>query len=136
MNWLFKEEPGSYSYDRLERDGGTRWSGVRNPLAQRHLKSIRKGDRILYYHTGSEKAVVGMARAAGDAYPDPADPTGRLAVVDILPLRKLARPVTLAELRSRGAFAGHALLRLPRLSVMPLDDRQLAEIERLAAKRP
>ena len=136
MNWLFKEEPRSYSFDRLTRDGGTRWSGVRNPLAQRHLGSIRAGDRILYYHTGKEKAVVGVARAAGDAFPDPGDPSGRRAAVDILPLRKLPRPVTLAEIKSRRAFEGHPLLRIPRLSVMPLSDRQVAEIERLAGKRP
>jgi predicted RNA-binding protein with PUA-like domain len=136
MNWLIKEEPRSYSFDRLARDGGTRWSGVRNPLAQRHLRSIRKGDRIYYYHTGSEKAVVGTARAAGDPYPDPADRSGRRAAVDVEPVGRLARAVTLAEIRTRRAFQGHPLLRLPRLSVMPLSDRQVAEIERLAARRP
>lgn len=108
---------------------------MRNPLAQRHLKSIKKGELILYYHTGSEKAVVGMARAAGDPYPDPADASGRRAAVDILPVRRLARPVTLAELKTHRAFAGHPLLRIPRLSVVPLGDRQLAAIERLAATR-
>lgn len=136
MNWLFKEEPGSYSFDQLTRDGGTRWSGVRNPLAQKHLKSVRKGDRILYYHTGSEKAVVGMARAATAPYPDHGDPTGRRAAVDILPLRKLARPVALAEIKRLRAFAGHPLLRIPRLSVMPISGRQLVAIERLAARLP
>jgi predicted RNA-binding protein with PUA-like domain len=136
MNWLFKEEPGSYSFDDLRRDGGTRWSGVRNPLAQKHLKSVRKGDRILYYHTGKEKAVVGMARAATAPYPDPGDPAGRRAAVDILPLRKLARPVTLAEIKQLPAFAGHPLLRIPRLSVMPVSGPQLAAVERLAARLP
>src|SRR3989454_170935 len=67
MNWLFKEEPSHYSFDDLVKDGRTRWSGVKNPLAQQHLRAVRKGDRILYYHTGGEKAVVGMARAVGDA---------------------------------------------------------------------
>lgn len=134
MNWLFKEEPGAYSFDQLTQDGGTRWSGVRNPLAQKHLKSVRKGDRILYYHTGPEKAVVGLARAATAPYPDPGDSTGRRAAVDILPLQKLARPVTLAEIRSLRAFAGHPLLRIPRLSVMPISEDQLAAIERLASR--
>ena len=136
MNWLVKEEPKSYSFARLEHDGTTRWSGVRNPLAQRHLRSIRKGDRILYYHTGSEKAVVGLARAASDAYPDPADASGRLSAVDIAAVRTLPRPVTLAELRARKSFEGHPLLRIPRLSVMPLSDRLVREVERLSAREP
>jgi predicted RNA-binding protein with PUA-like domain len=136
MNWLVKEEPKSYSFERLTRDKTTRWSGVRNPLAQRHLRSIRKGDRILYYHTGSEKAVVGLACATSDAYPDPGDASGRLSAVDIAPVRTLPRPVTLAELRVRKSFAGHPLLRIPRLSVMPLSDRLLREVERLSAREP
>jgi predicted RNA-binding protein with PUA-like domain len=136
MNWLFKEEPGSYSFDRLTQDGGTRWSGVRNPLAQKHLRSVRKGDRVLYYHTGNEKAVVGMARAATAPYPDPADPAGRRSAVDIVPLRKLARPVSLAEIKGLPAFAGHPLLRIPRLSVMPISGAQFVAIERLAARVP
>ena len=70
--WLVKEEPENYSFDRLEQDRKTVWAGVKNPLAQKHLRSIRKGDRIFYYHTGKEKAVVGIAKAISDAYPDPA----------------------------------------------------------------
>src|SRR5262245_27185521 len=105
MNWLVKEEPTSYSFDRFVKDGGTRWSGVRNPLAQKHLRSIHKGDRILYYHTGSEKAVVGMARAAGDPSPDPSDPAGRRVTVDLVPLQRLPRPVPLATIRRLKAIA-------------------------------
>jgi predicted RNA-binding protein with PUA-like domain len=134
MNWLIKEEPSSYSFDRLVRDGGTRWSGVRNPLAQRHLKSMRRGDRILYYHTGGEKAVVGIARAATGALPDPDDPRGGRAVVDIEPVRPLARPVTLAAIRAMQAFAGHPLVRMPRLSVMPVDTRQWSAILKAAGE--
>jgi predicted RNA-binding protein with PUA-like domain len=96
MNWLFKEEPSHYSFDELVKDKKTVWSGVRNPLAQKHLRSVRKGDGIFYYHTGNEKAVVGIAKALGDAYPDPADKAGKQVVVDVAPARKLARPVTLA----------------------------------------
>ena len=132
MNWLFKEEPGSYSFDRLTRDGKTSWSGVKNPLAQKHLRSVRAGDRILYYHTGTEKAVVGVARAATDPYPDPADPARRRVAVDIAAVRKLARPVGLTTLKARRSFAGHPLVRIPRLSVMPVSDKELREIERLA----
>src|SRR6266581_525647 len=101
MNWLFKEEPSHYSFDDLAKDGRTRWSGVKNPLAQKHLRSVREGDRILYYHTGGEKAVVGIARAAGDAYGDPGDPSGKRVAVDIAPVERLARPVTLQDIKKR-----------------------------------
>src|SRR5687767_10164652 len=83
--WLMKEEPDNYSYDQLMRDRKTVWAGVRNPLAQKHLRGIRKGDRIFYYHTGKEKAVVATAKAASDAYPDPSDADGKLYVVDVVP---------------------------------------------------
>lgn len=132
MNWLFKEEPSSYSFDALKKDGGTVWAGVRNSLAQKHLRSIKKGDRIFFYHTGNEKAVIGVAKATSDAYPDPNDKTGKAAVVDIAPERALARPVTLAEIKASQSFASFALTRLPRLSVMPVTDTEWKEIERLA----
>lgn len=132
MNWLFKEEPSSYSFDQFTKDGGTSWAGVRNPLAQKHLRSVKKGDRVFYYHTGSEKAVVGIARATGDAYADPDDKTGKRAVVDIAPVRALKRPVTLAEIKASKAFASFPLTRLPRLSVMPVTDAEWKEIERMS----
>ena len=122
MNWLFKEEPSNYSYDSLVRDGRTSWTGVRNPLAQKHLRAITKGDRIFFYHTGDEKAVVGIAKAAAAAYPDPADKTGKLYAVDVLPVRKLDHPVTLAAVKADKSFASFALTRIPRLSVMPVTD--------------
>src|SRR5437773_6694567 len=100
MNWLFKEEPTHYSFDALAKDKKAVWSGVRNPLAQKHLHSVRKGDRIFYYHTGNEKAVVGVARALGDSYADPEDTSGKAAVVDVAPVRKLDRPVTLAAIKA------------------------------------
>jgi predicted RNA-binding protein with PUA-like domain len=122
MNWLFKEEPSNYSYDSLVRDGKTSWTGVRNPLAQKHLRAVAKGDRIFFYHTGDEKAVIGIARAAAAAYPDPADKAGKLYAVDVLPVRKLDRPVTLAAVKADKSFASFALTRVPRLSVMPVTD--------------
>jgi predicted RNA-binding protein with PUA-like domain len=131
--WLVKEEPENYSYDRLERDGQTVWSGVKNPLAQKHLRGIRKGDRIFYYHTGKEKAVVAIARAAGDAYPDPKDRTGRAYVVDVVPERKLPSPVTLAAIKADPSFASFPLVRMPRLSVMPVGDAEWKRIERMSA---
>jgi predicted RNA-binding protein with PUA-like domain len=134
MNWLFKEEPSSYSYEQFARDGAATWTGVKNPLAQKHLRSVKKGDRIFFYHTGSEKAVVGIARAACDAYPDPADTSGKASVVDIEPVRALARPVTLAEIKASKAFASFPLTRLPRLSVMPVSDAEWKEIQRLSER--
>jgi predicted RNA-binding protein with PUA-like domain len=128
MNWLFKEEPANYAFDALVKDKQTTWSGVKNPVAQKHLRAVRKGDRILYYHTGDEKAVVGIAKALGDAYPDPADQTGRQSVVDVGPVRKLARPVTLKEIKADHAFKDFALVRISRLSVMPVSDAEWSRI--------
>ena len=128
MQWLFKEEPSNYSYDALERDGKTSWTGVKNPLAQKHLRSVKKGDRIFFYHTGDEKSVVGIAKAAGAAYPDPADKSGKLYAVDVEPVKKLKNPVTLASIKADTFFASFALVRMSRLSVMPVDDEQWERI--------
>jgi len=130
--WLVKEEPEHYGYEQLERDGKTVWAGVRNPLAQKHLRSIKRGDRIFYYHTGKEKSLVATAKAASDAYADPADTEGKRFVVDIVPVKKLARPVTLAEIKSDKAFAAFPLVRISRLSVMPVTDAEWARIETLS----
>ena len=102
---------------------------MRNPLAQKHLRAIRKGDRIFYYHTGKEKAVVAVARAASDAYPDPTDRAGTLYVVDITPEKKLPAPVTLAAIKADRAFASFPLVRMSRLSVMPVTDAEWKRIE-------
>ena len=130
--WLVKEEPEHYSYDQLERDRKTVWAGVRNPLAQKHLRGIQKGDRIFYYHTGKEKAVVAIARAIGNAYPDPDDASGKSYVVDVAPVERLRRPVTLAEIKADKAFASFPLVRMARLSVMPVSDAEWARIEGLS----
>jgi predicted RNA-binding protein with PUA-like domain len=122
MKWLFKEEPTHYSYDSLVNDKRTVWSGVKNPLAQKHLRSVKKGDRIFYYHTGDEKSVVGIAKALGDAYPDPKDKAGKQSVVDVAPVKKLAQPVTLASIKADAAFKTFPLVRISRLSVMPVSD--------------
>ena len=132
MNWLVKEEPASYPYASLERDGKVTWSGVKNPLAQRHLRAIRRGDRVLYYHTGKDKAVVGIARAIGDARNDPDDPTGRRAVVDFAPVARLPRPVPLAAIKRLALFKAHPLVRMGRLSVMPVSAPQWRAIEKAA----
>jgi len=130
--WLVKEEPEHYAFDQLVRDRKTVWAGVKNPLAQKHLRGIRRGDRIFYYHTGKEKAVVATAKAASDAYPDPTDASGKLSVVDIVPDTKLARPVTLAEIKADKAFASFPLVRMSRLSVMPVSDAEWAKIESMS----
>jgi predicted RNA-binding protein with PUA-like domain len=135
MSWLFKEEPTHYSWDDFVRDGKTVWSGVRNPVAQRNLRSVRKGDAVFYYHTGNEKSVVGIAKAAGDAYPDPADKSGKLYAVDVAPVRKLERPVTLAEVKGDKRFADFALVRISRLSVMPVTEKQWKWIEEISRSR-
>jgi predicted RNA-binding protein with PUA-like domain len=122
MNWLFKEEPTHYSYDHLVKDTRTQWSGVKNPLAQKHLRSVKKGDRIFYYHTGDEKSVVGIARALGDAYPDPDDRSGKQSVVDVAPVKRLPQPVTLGSIKADSAFKNFPLVRISRLSVMPVTD--------------
>ena len=134
MNWLFKEEPTHYGFDALVKDKKTVWSGVKNALAQKHLHAVRKGDRIFYYHTGDEKAVIGIAKALGDAYPDPEDRTGKQAVVDVAPVGKLTRPVTLAEIKADPSFKDFALVRISRLSVMPVTEAEWKRVEALAGK--
>ena len=133
MNWLMKEEPTHYSFDDLVRDKQTSWTGVKNALAQKHLRSIQKGDRIFFYHTGDEKAVVGIARAAGAAYVDPSDASGKLYAVDVVPVKKLASPVTLAAVKADKAFASFPLVRMSRLSVMPVTDEEWERIERMGS---
>jgi predicted RNA-binding protein with PUA-like domain len=133
-NWLFKEEPTHYGYDSFVKDGKTVWSGVKNPVAQRHLHAVKKGDSIFYYHTGDEKSVVGVAKALTDAYPDPKDKTGRAAVVDVAPVRKLKRPVTLKEIKADARFKDFPLVRISRLSVMPVTDAEWKRIEMMAGE--
>ena len=132
MNWLFKEEPSHYSFDDFVKDETAVWSGVKNPVAQRHLHAVKKGDRIFYYHTGDEKAIVGVAKATSNAYPDPNDASGKFAVVDIAPVRRLKRPVTLKEIKADAAFATFPLVRISRLSVMPVSDAEWNRIEKMA----
>src|ERR1700704_3363904 len=134
MNWLFKEEPSNYSYDSFVTDKKAVWSGVKNPVAQRNLRSVKKGDSVFYYHTGDEKSVVGIATASSDAYPDPTDTSGKAHVVDIVPVRKLNRPVTLKEIKADSFFQDFALVRISRLSVMPVTDAQWKRIEKLGAQ--
>ncbi len=130
--WLLKTEPGTYSFADLVRDGKTRWDGVTNPVALKNLRRMAKGDAAFVYHTGSEKAVVGLATIASAPYPDPKDKGGKLVVVDLAPDRALKRPVTLAAVKADPAFAEWALVRLPRLSVMEVPPALAKRLLRLA----
>jgi predicted RNA-binding protein with PUA-like domain len=130
--WLLKTEPSSYSYDDLEREGRAKWDGVKNPVALKNLRAMKEGDAVLIYHTGDEKAVVGTALVVRVAYPDPKAKDPRLVVVDLTPAGRLARPVTLAEIREIAAFADSPLLRQGRLSVVPLTKAQWNALTRKA----
>jgi len=132
--WLLKTEPGSYSYDDLEREGRTVWDGVSNPAALAGLRDMARDERVFIYHTGAEKAVVGMARVAREAFVDPAHPGGKLVVVEIEADRRLDRAVPLAELKALSSFRDSPLVRQGRLSVVRLDRTQWKEIERLGSK--
>src|SRR5262245_8884941 len=109
--WLCKVEPGCYSYDDLERDGSTIWDGVSNPLARIHLRNMKPGDRVFYYHTGKEKAIVGEMVVAGEPNLDQA-----AVAVEMKPVRKLANPVTLTAIRAEKSLADWDLVRMSRLS--------------------
>jgi predicted RNA-binding protein with PUA-like domain len=121
-HWVLKTEPSEYGFADLVRDRRTRWEGVSNPVALKHLRSMLEGDQALIYHTGNEKAVVGLARIASAPYPDPTEP--KLVVVDVESGKPLPRAVPLAEIRAEPAFAELGLVRVPRLSVVPLEPAQ------------
>jgi predicted RNA-binding protein with PUA-like domain len=127
--WLCKQEPISYSYDDLVRDGSTVWDGVSNPLARQHLRKMQSGDRVLFYHTGKEKAVVGEMRAVADARPDPSGDDPKAVVVEVEPVRALARPVSLERIKEDATLADWDLVRLPRLSVVPVSPDQWRRVE-------
>jgi predicted RNA-binding protein with PUA-like domain len=120
-HWLVKQEPTAYSFDQLVRDGRTMWDGVRNFQARNNLAAMKKGDRVLFYHSVKEQAVVGICEVVREAYPDPTAKDEGWVVVDLAPVKKLARPVTLAEIKADRALKGIALVRQSRLSVMPLE---------------
>ncbi len=132
--WLLKTEPSEYSWDDLERDRRTVWDGVTNPLALRYMRQVRKGDEAIVYHTGDERAAVGIARVASDPSPDPRRGVGAVVVFEITPLRRLPSPVSLAEVKADPAFAGFELVRIPRLSVMPVPSPFLQRLLAIAGR--
>lgn len=124
MHWLLKTDPEDYTYDDLEREGKAVWDGVSNNLALQNIRKIKRGDLILIYHTGAEKAIVGVAEAASDPYPDPKATDQKLIVIDVKPRRRAKRPATLGEIRRTTTLASFQLVRLPRLSVVPVNEQE------------
>ena len=129
-HWVLKTEPSEYAYSDLVRERRTRWEGVSNPVALKHLRSMHEGDEVMIYHTGNEKALVGLARVVGAPYPDPSD--AKLVVVDVEPARPLPKPVPLAAIKAEPAFAELGLVRIPRLSVVPVEPAQWRQLLTMA----
>lgn len=132
--WLVKSEPESYSWDDLVRDGKTAWTGVRNYTARIHLNAMRAGDEVLFYHSVTDKSIVGIARVSKTAFPDTtADEDGWVAV-ELAPVKPLAKPVTLAQIKAEPSLKEIGLVRQGRLSVMPLKAAEYAKIVKLGSK--
>lgn len=131
-HWLVKSEPNTYAFSDLQRDGSTVWDGVRNNAAALHLKAMKRGDEVLFYHSQEGLAVVGVARVSREAFPDKTDPAGRFVAVELEPVGALKRPVTLVEMKAEPALAGMAMLRQGRLSVSPVSQEEWAALMRMA----
>jgi len=130
--WLVKQEPEAYSFDDLVKDGTTDWTGVRNFQARNNLKAMKKGDKVLFYHSVSEKSVVGISEVSKESYPDPTDKEQKWIAVEIKAVKKLKNPVTLEQVKANGALNNIALVRQSRLSVLPLTKDEYEEILSMA----
>ena len=126
--WLVKQEPGSFSWATLVKDGRTDWTGVRNFQARNHLRAMKKGDALLFYHSGEEKQIVGLARVEKEAYPDPTADEGDWSAVDIVPVKPLKTPVTLQQIKADKVLKEMPLVRQSRLSVSPVTEAQFERI--------
>ena len=133
-HWLVKSEPAKYSFEDLQRDGRTVWDGVRNNAAALHLKAMKLGDEVLYYHSQEGLAVVGIAKVVKEAFLDPSDPAGRFVAVELAAVKPLPRPVTLAEMKANPELAGLEMIRQGRLSVSPVRDTEWAAILKMAGE--
>ena len=130
--WVVKQEPGTFSWATLVKDGRTDWTGVRNFQARKHLRAMKKGDAVLFYHSGEEKQVVGLARVEKEAYPDPTADEGDWSAVDIVPVKPLKSPVTLHQIKADKSLKDMPLVRQSRLSVSPVTEEQFERIIKLA----
>jgi predicted RNA-binding protein with PUA-like domain len=130
--WLLKTEPSCYSFDDLERDKKTIWDGVSNNLALKYLRQIKKGDQAFIYHTGDVKAVIGIAEITSGPYADPKQKDEKLAVIDLKPIKRLKKPISLAYIKAQAEFSDFLLVKMSRLSVMPVSKEQWQLISKLA----
>ena len=131
--WLVKQEPSAYSWENFVADGKTAWTGVRNYTARNNLRAMRKDDQVFFYHSVTDKAVIGIAKVMREAYPDPNAIEGDWSAVDLAPVKALSHPVSLDEIKRNPKLKGIALLRLSRLSVQPLTSAEFQEIVRMGS---
>jgi predicted RNA-binding protein with PUA-like domain len=129
--WLVKSEPDAWSWDQHVKKGADAWTGVRNFQARTHMKNMKKGDKVFFYHTGDEKAVVGVSEVAKEAYPDPTDKEGAFVCVDLKAVEPLKTPVTLAAIKADKKFADMVLVKASRLSVQPVTASEWSAIRKL-----
>lgn len=134
-DWLVKTEPETYSWEHLVKENVGRWDGVRNVVARNNLRKMQEGELVFVYHTGKAKEVVGMAKVVRTAYPDPTAPSPIWSAVDLTPVQKLERPVTLKDVKADPSLADCLLVRTSRLSVMPLEPAHVARILEMAGTR-
>ncbi len=135
QHWLVKQEPEKYPWGQFVKDKGTYWDGVRNYQARNNLRAMKKGDLVMYYHSVSEKAVVGMAKVTREAYPDPTAKEGDWSVVDLRPVKAMVEPVTLEKIKADAKLSEIALIKQSRLSVMPLRRSEFQRILQLGKTR-
>ena len=133
--WLVKSEPGAYAWSQLVADGKTAWTGVRNFAARNHLRAMQAGDQVLFYHSGEEKSVVGLARVTQPAYPDATADEGDWSAVDLVPVKPLAEPITLAAIKADTVVREMKLVKQSRLSVMPVTEAQFKRLLELAGTK-
>jgi len=133
--WLVKSEPFKYSWEQFVKDGQTFWDGVRNYAARNHLRSMKKGDQVLFYHSNEGLDVVGIAKVAKEAYQDPTTKETAWVVVDLKPYKKLKRAVTLQEMKKEKMLSNVPLIRIPRLSVMPLTELEFSKIIEMSERK-
>jgi predicted RNA-binding protein with PUA-like domain len=135
-NWLLKTEPDCYSWDNLVQDKRATWDGVANNTALKNIRTMKKGDLALIYHTGDERTAIGIAEITSDPYPNPKEDDDRLVVVDLKPKRKLSRGVTISDIKADPTFAGWDFIRISRLSVVPVPEKMWKRILQLAEEKP